>query len=619
MNRIITISTLFMATFLLSSLSATFYNSLVIPYNQSGDLLESGPTDSSKEYWLNLAKIAWRYYDTTVDCSGTGLPRAGYGWRYFTQWDLGHYILSVISAGKLEIIPVEGYCGTRYRLRLIVEWLKSVELTQNNQMYLWYRQLDGKPAKELSDKETNVSDFGYLLVALAVMKKFYPEFAGDIDYAILTRINTIAMAEDEEAWRQPSGLFKYLVAHGFKYFGLGDKKPVASALKTLKEAYDSDRKVITYGVELPVLSITTEPLVLAVFTLDNDPLLMDLALKVYIAQQRRYEYEGKYTAFSEGNTGLDNPSYVYEWIVTGGGQTWVVSPLTTPIIFFKAAIGLHAIFPRNYTREVISFLISKFSDLKNGFQLGIDENGRLVDYWVDSTNAITLMAAEYAMRRVQAPRLEQYPYLCTINNTELSATIVIGDTNPHGLYGWRAYTVDVIGSIWVGYSLGKNFQQGDLYTYLDTHLTQVDPESWRVLFSQQRLDIAKCFISIGGPAVNTMSYMLERAMGAPFYLKWINGRPYIESNLTGASYGFSDDFSWDHGIISISNHDGRYFISVWGLTHQGTQAASLLLKRHDLYQQILQGLAIIFKWEDENLNGVVDVEDKITLEEAWTN
>jgi hypothetical protein len=105
-----------------------------------------------------------------------------------------------MSAAKLGIIPIDGVCGAKYRIRKVVDWLKSAELSPNNQLYLWYRQSDGRPAEEVSDAETNVSDYGYLLIALARVKDFYPEVAGDIDYAILTRIDTASMANSENAW-----------------------------------------------------------------------------------------------------------------------------------------------------------------------------------------------------------------------------------------------------------------------------------------------------------------------------------------------------------------------------------------------------------------------------------
>jgi hypothetical protein len=577
-------------------------------------LFPQSSLDYSRDEWINMGRIAWRYYENTVDCSQTGLPRAGFGWPYFTQWDLAHYIFATISAARLGILPEDGVCGAKYRIQKVVNWLKSARLSPNNQLYLWYRQSDGEPAGE---DETNVSDYGYLLVALARVKQFYPEFSGDINYSILERIATASMANSDVAWRQAGGLFKYFVAHGFKLFGFDSSTPVYNALKILKQAFDTS-SVTTYGVQLPVLAITTEPLVLAVFTLDNDPLLMDLALRVYLAQQRRYENIGKFTAFTEGNTGLDNPNYVYEWIVTGDGKTWFVYPPTTPIIFFKAAIGLHAIFPRSYTRNVLDYLLTSFTDLNNGFQLGVDENGRLVDYWIDSTNAIALMAAEYAVRRIDTPMLQNYPAFCSLSGA-LNAAIVIGDTNPHGLYMWRAYTIDVIGSILVGYRLGREFQAGDLSTYLDTQTTLSDSEAWKVDFVWQNLKNFKCIISIGGPAVNMQSYSLERALGTPFYLTWLNGRPYLESNITGTFYGFPDDFSWDYGIISVSTYDGVYFISAWGLTHHATQAASLLLRYiGEKFTEVFDGRSVIFKWEDTNRNGVADKDDVITLIEKWS-
>jgi hypothetical protein len=110
------------------------------------------------------------------------------------------------------------------------------------------------------------------------------------------------------------------------------------------------------------------------------------------------------TAFSEGNTGLNDPSYVYEWVVRSDGRTWVLtSPgkgevSITPIIFFKVAVGMHALYNTSYTSYLVDSVLSSFPPLSKGFPEGVDEAGRLVDVINDKTNALILAAARYAVQ-----------------------------------------------------------------------------------------------------------------------------------------------------------------------------------------------------------------------------
>jgi hypothetical protein len=43
----------------------------------------------------------------------------------------------------------------------------------------------------------------------------------------------------------------------------------------------------------------------------------------------------------------------------------------------------------------------------------------------------------------------------------------------------------------------------------------------------------------------------------------------------------------------------------------------LLRYKGEKINGVLDGLAIIFKWEDYNQNGIVDLNDTITLVERW--
>jgi hypothetical protein len=114
---------------------------------------------------------------------------------------------------------------------------------------------------------------------------------------------------------------------------------------------------------------------------------------------------------ARGNTGLQDITYVYQWIVTPGGETWKITPKdVTPIIFTKAAFGFHALYNTDYTRQLIDYLVRKNEERKNtlpyllflprkGFIEGVDENGRIVADLVDKTQVIIIESAYYALKK----------------------------------------------------------------------------------------------------------------------------------------------------------------------------------------------------------------------------
>jgi hypothetical protein len=112
-------------------------------------------------------------------------------------------------------------------------------------------------------------------------------------------------------------------------------------------------------------------LLLCVFNLASNPKLDGLAQQVYLAQEARYKSTGKFVAFSEGNTGLDNTPYVYEWVVDDG-STWTINDGQknvgiAPIIYFKAAVGLLAMYNTPFTENMTSNVEAKLPSPTSGY------------------------------------------------------------------------------------------------------------------------------------------------------------------------------------------------------------------------------------------------------------
>ena len=128
-----------------------------------------------------------------------------------------------------------------------------------------------------------------------------------------------------------------------------------------------------------------------------------------MSHEARYNATGKFTAFSEGNTGLDNPNYVYEWIVKDDGSTWTVEDVgqvkvgISPVIYFKSAVGLLAMYDTSFTESMASYIESRLPSPSNGYSDGIDENGRVDTSDIDKTNGMIIGAALYAINNLPSP------------------------------------------------------------------------------------------------------------------------------------------------------------------------------------------------------------------------
>jgi hypothetical protein len=359
-------------------------------------------------YWQNLASMAWRYYQPGKGVEETtGLHHAGLYWPYFTDWDLSNYIMAILDAEELGLVSQNGDWGSDYRLNKLINFLKTRPLTPEGVPYLWY---DSRTGTNEGRARANPSDSGKLLLVLDRLRKVKPQYSADIDWIVNVRTNYRALAADEGVWSSTSGPYAYLAALGFASFGMDVYAPVSRALGAL-EALENAPKVSVEGIDLPQAYLTLEPLLHLIFEADYDRRVSNLLFKLYLVHELRFQREGLRLAFSEGNTGLDNPSYVYEWVVTGDGGRWIITDHSgarrddiTPISFFKVAVAFRAIYDSEYARNLIDWIYSSFSNFNEpncrsfdcGFMEGVDTSGRVVSVIIDRTNSLVLSAARYA-------------------------------------------------------------------------------------------------------------------------------------------------------------------------------------------------------------------------------
>jgi hypothetical protein len=573
-----------------------------------------------RSQWISWASKAWKYFQPGVAVNtNTGLCGASllWGWPYFTEWDLGTYILAILDAESIGILPSAGSWGSTDRLNKIMTFLQNRELAAGNLSYVWYDARTGNHAWDISNGTTGVSDLGYLLITLHAVKTQRPEYASIIDKVVYERMNISQLASDPIAWRETSGVYEWYVAHGFKFFGFDRYLPVQEALDTLRVILEGPM-LMTYNVTLPVTDITSEPLLLAALTLPPEPGMNRLVLKAYLAQENRYHATGKFTGFSEGNTALPVfPSYVYEWIVGGSGETWKITPADiTPIIYIKVGFGFYALFRDQYALDLINHVNATFTDFSYGYWDGVDEVGRAANTIIDRTNGIALASARYALENPAWDSLSSYPLPFVSSTGFLNATFIIGDTNPHPPYGWRAYTLDLMGSLGVASKLGQLSSSGYSLGKMDTRISEWNDTVKTVVVDWNKTGTSNV-ISIGGPPVNMFAYYYEQFGATPFYQTWAGDIPSIHSDLTGKTYAFQWGVD-DYALLSVYHNNGRVMIVGWGLTHRGTVAICQVLQYFDSqYAGLLSKRAMIVKWADRNGDTEVDLGDAINIVEAW--
>jgi hypothetical protein len=365
----------------------------------------------NQSFWLNLARNAWNYYQPGVGVnSTTGLHGGALGWPYFTDWDLGVYIQTIIDVTKLGILGSSGAWGSDARISKILTFLETRQLSPSGAPYVRYQSANGDPY------ETNAqdaADAGALLVALNNLKVFRPDLAGVIDSIVYNYTDYSPLEQAVNKLTGSTSLYDYYVASGFACFWPSTFSNLASSILN---NIVSAPTLSTYGVTLPISDLTCEPLLLSVFNLAPNDELDSLANEVVLAQEARYTATGKFVAFSEGNTGLNGTSYVYEWIVNNDGSTWVIIDGNTgqavgisPVIYFKAAVGLLALSKSSFTEGMVSYIESKLPTPSDGYSDGVDDTGRVDTTTISSTNGMIIAAALYAIDNLPGPTPTEIP------------------------------------------------------------------------------------------------------------------------------------------------------------------------------------------------------------------
>ncbi len=363
-----------------------------------------------KNEWLAYAEIAWRYFENGVGVnSKTGLHHASKDWRRFTDWDLGTYIMAIIDAEKIGVLPKDGDWGADYRIQKIIDFLVTRQLSEDGLPYLMYdADTGGLPPEAGNLGETNVFDSGRLMVSLYHLKNHKPEHETLIDWIIHSKCNYTKLATNFPGGLNPE---KYYIATGFSYFGFNNGR-IQSALDSPQRMIDGPQLNI-YNVSLPNVKLISEPILLAMFELDFSYVFKEIAYRTYLVQEKRWESIGIYTAFTEGAIN-GPPYYIYEYIILPP-KTWLIKSLRygehsfTPIIYLKAGLGFHALFQSNYTESLIQYLMPQLIT-EYGFYDGVTEAEDIIYVLTDKTNSLIINAARTRIENIEPYSITTYTF-----------------------------------------------------------------------------------------------------------------------------------------------------------------------------------------------------------------
>lgn len=377
-------------------------------------LLEPRPPRPLSAEDRRAATIAWAYIRANTQ-EETGLVDSVAGYPSTTIWDQGSYLLALVAARELQIIPETEFDTRTTRLLTTLKALPLYEDRLPNKVY-------DTRTLNMADYDNTVSrhgigwsalDIARMLAALRVLERHRPDHGNRIR-ALLATWDLNAMTGGGDligATREPQGTVYHQEGRiGYEQYGARAAAlwglDVARAISA-REALDW---VSVEGVETPVdlrrsemfRAITptlSEPYMLQGLELGLDAEGRALAARVYAAQEARYEATGQQTMVSEDH--IDRAPYFLYSSVFSNGQPWAV--VTKDGDFFpdlrtvstKAVFAWDALYDTGYTDRLRAGL-SALADPGRGWPAGAYErDGSVNDVYALNTNAVILEAVHY--------------------------------------------------------------------------------------------------------------------------------------------------------------------------------------------------------------------------------
>lgn len=360
------------------------------------------------------ANIAWTYFENNT-IQATGMVNSVDQYNASTLWDTSSYLMGLISAYRLDIIPQAEFTQRTRTLLASLAKLPLYEGKLPNKSYntITLQMVDYTNKPSPTGIGWSAIDIGRLMVPINMLVWQYPEFTGEVQ-AVVNAWELSAMVKEGSLY----GALREKNKTSYLQEGrLGYEEYAAKSMQLMgydvNEAldYQSWLKYINiYGINIATDSrrpeeftahnyVVSEPYILDGIEFGWDQISKQFANRVYAAQEARYKETGVLTAVSEDNID-EAPYFVYNTVFTDG-KTWNAitesgedaSEFKT--LSTKAAFGWHALYETDYTKKLMA-VASTLHDVEKGWYSGqYEKTGKPNKALTANTNGIILESIAY--------------------------------------------------------------------------------------------------------------------------------------------------------------------------------------------------------------------------------
>jgi len=364
---------------------------------------------------LRRARIAWTYFEVNRRPE-TGLVDSVDRYPATTMWDTASYLMALLSARRLELIPQETFdtriaaaLGALARLPLFDGKLPNKSYNTQSLAMVDY---NNHPAER--GIGWSAIDIGRLLVPMNILVWQQPRHTPAVR-AVLAHWSLGELVRDGRLFgeilkpdgrmeRQQEGRLGYeeYAAKSFTLMG----EDVSIALQYL----DFVKWVKIDGVQVATDSrtaqlfgahnyVVSEPYVLDGLEFGWDLTSRDLAARVYRAQEARWHRTGLLTAVSEDN--IDRAPYFVYNTVFSDGKVWNtltdagVDASADRSLSVKAAFGWDALYRTAYTARLVAAVQDLYDPQRGWYSGRYESDGKPNKAITCNTNAIILESLAY--------------------------------------------------------------------------------------------------------------------------------------------------------------------------------------------------------------------------------
>lgn len=371
-----------------------------------------GRLTEEEQLW---AKVAWKYFENNYNPQ-TGLVNAKDGQQNVTMESIGDYIVALLAARELEIIPKHEFDS---RLSLVFGFMNTMKLAFGELPNVNYHAVTMQPMNYAAKPGVigwSVNHIGRLMTVLRLLRNKYPYYGEYVDRVILrwTFCNVTdpqgnlysAVNVNDKAAKFLDGKhgWKEYTARAFKAWGF--PMEASSNLDPVETIRINDIEIYFDGNDERASNnnnaVTSMPyfLTLLEYGWENIPYLAidkrfyEQAMNVYLVQERRHDREDVFTARAKHDVNTE-PFTVYDAIFSNGYKWTTISNsgIYFPVhaaVSTKAAFTMWAAFKTPYTDALMLIAGSLFDPARGWYEGRLEKTGDAVRVFTCATNSNVL-------------------------------------------------------------------------------------------------------------------------------------------------------------------------------------------------------------------------------------